>query len=87
MARLRRNDVLSAYARLREAPVRAVAVNDALLSKAWQISDQCGLARIYDAAYVALARMERATLVTLDARLKQSPAARIATIVGPTDLA
>jgi predicted nucleic acid-binding protein len=58
-----------------------------LLDEAWDIASRYGFARLYDAAYVALAKRHSATLVTLDARLRRSPASRLATIVGPTELA
>ncbi len=44
-----------------------------------------GMARTYDAEYVALARLLRCRLVTTDARL-QRVAAALVDVVGPTDL-
>jgi predicted nucleic acid-binding protein len=42
--------------------------------------------RLYDVAYIAVASRLRATLVTLYGRLKRSPEAGIARIVGPAEL-
>jgi predicted nucleic acid-binding protein len=83
---LTREDVGAAVACLRRAPVRSLPTTAALLDEAWWVADRCGLARLYDAAYVALARLEGARLVTLDAPLRRGPAARLATIVGPDEL-
>jgi predicted nucleic acid-binding protein len=86
MAGLAREDVLGAFRRLREAPIERVPLDAALLHEAWRVADRCGFARLYDAAYVALARARGATLVTLDARLHGSPAAALVRIVGPLEL-
>ena len=83
---LTRADVQAALVAFRRAPVRIVPTTTALLDEAWRIADRCGLARLYDAAYVALALAEGATLVTLDAALRRGPAARLVRIVGPTEL-
>ena len=79
-------DVLVAVDRLQIAPVDRVSVDTQLLSEAWAVADACGFARLYDAAYVALARAREATLVTLDGRLLGSPAAEQVRIVGPGEV-
>jgi predicted nucleic acid-binding protein len=86
MPGLVRADVLAAMTSLKLLPVRIVPTTPDLLDEAWHVADRCGLARLYDAAYVALARLEGATLVTLDAALRAGPAARLVRIVGPTEL-
>jgi predicted nucleic acid-binding protein len=57
-----------------------------LSTAAWDIAESLGWAKTYDAEYVALARMLARPLVTLDARLRRG-AARMATILDPSDLA
>ena len=56
-----------------------------LRRKAWRIAEDLGWAKTYDAEYVALARILRCRLFTLDARLRRG-AGRIVEIVGPRDL-
>ena len=53
--------------------------------EAWQIADELGWAKTYDAEYVALARLLRCRLVTLDARLRRSTD-RLGFVVSPTEL-
>jgi hypothetical protein len=57
-----------------------------LADEAWFVAERCGFAKVYDAASVALARLRGCRLVTLDARLLNSPAQRLATVVGPSQL-
>lgn len=52
---------------------------------AWQVADQLGWAKTYDAEYVALARMLGCRLLTVDARLRRG-AARAIEVVGPGEL-
>ncbi|MGH2354055.1 MAG: type II toxin-antitoxin system VapC family toxin [Chloroflexota bacterium] len=86
MVDLEREDVLAGLNRLRQAPVQAVPVNVDVVDEAWHVADRCGFAKVYDAAYVAVARLKGATLVTLDRRLCASPAAKLVPIVGPADV-
>lgn len=79
-------DAQSALAVLHHAPVRIVPTGSELLDEAWRIADRCGFARLYDAAYVALALREGATLITLDAALRRGPASRLITILGPSEI-
>ncbi len=41
----------------------------ALGSEAWAIADELGWAKTYDAEYLAIARLSRARLLTLDGRI------------------
>jgi len=66
--------------------VESVPFSGPLADDAWQVAERCGFAKVYDAAYVALARRLGCPLATLDARLIRSPAARLATIKGPADI-
>ena len=56
-----------------------------LRREAWQVAEELGWAKTYDAEYVALARILRCRLVTLDDRLRRG-AGRIIEIVGPRDV-
>lgn len=57
----------------------------ALGAVAWAIADELGLAKTYDAEYLALARILRCLVVTTDARLRRG-AERLGLVVGPTQL-
>jgi predicted nucleic acid-binding protein len=58
-------------ARIRGMPVRLLG--DAVLRRrAWELADRLGWAETYDAEYVALALLQKCTLVTLDKRLARS---------------
>ena len=76
-AELMRDRILGA--RIREARDLALPV------EAWQLADEFGWAKTYDAHYVALARRLGCRMVTLDARLRRG-AARLGFVVGPTEL-
>lgn len=52
---------------------------------AFQLAEQLGWAKTYDAEYVALAMNLEAALVTLDARLRRTAGA-IVTVMGPEEL-
>lgn len=56
-----------------------------LIDEAWRIADRLGWAKTYDAEYLALARLLKCRLVTMDARLKAS-ASDIVKVIGPADL-
>lgn len=70
--------------RLLSAPVDCVEL-DGLAKTAWDVADEMGWAKTYDANYVALAQMLDCRLVTLDARLRRGTA-RLGFVVGPTEL-
>jgi predicted nucleic acid-binding protein len=57
-----------------------------LTKAAWQVAEEFGWAKTYDAEYVALARMLKCRLVTLDGRLRDG-ADRLGFVVTPTELA
>ena len=70
--------------RLDRAPVASRRPRH-LIREAWRVADDLGWAKTYDAEYVALARVLRCRLVTIDARLQRS-ASRIVEVIGPTEL-
>ena len=86
MQAARLEEVTLARQRMAAAPIRIVPTTAALVDEAWLVAERCGLARLYDAVYVALARIAGATLVTLDTGLRNGPARNLARIVGPTEL-
>lgn len=56
-----------------------------LRREAWRVAEELGWAKTYDAEYVALARILRCRLFTVDDRLRRG-AGRIVEIAGPRDL-
>lgn len=91
MAAMQREDVATALALLHAAPITREALTRDLLDEAWRVASRCGFARLYDAAYVAVALRHDATLVTVDRPLHDSPAGdspagKLVRIVGPADL-
>lgn len=56
-----------------------------LADDAWQIADELGLAKTYDAEFLALARKRRAWCVTADARLRRG-ADRLGFVLDPVEL-
>jgi predicted nucleic acid-binding protein len=59
---------LDRLARIRAMPIRLLG--DAVLRRrAWDLAEQLGWAETYDAEYVALAQLQKCTLVTLDTEL------------------
>lgn len=74
-------DVLRAFTALgvrRRAP-------GALHAEAYRLATELGLAKTYDAEFLALARLEGATVLTTDARLRRG-AARTGLVIDPSDL-
>ena len=69
---------------LRAAPIRARS-SRRLHHEAWQVANEMGWAKTYDAEYVALARVLGCRLVTLDARLRRG-ADRLGFVIGPDEL-
>lgn len=55
-----------------------------LYSEAWEVAQELGWAKTYDAEYVALARLLACPLVTIDARLARS-AERLVEIATPSN--
>lgn len=56
-----------------------------LASEAWTLADEFGWVKTYDAEYVALARLLRCRLLTLDARLRRTARTTI-DLVSPSEL-
>lgn len=56
-----------------------------LWSRAWEIAEQLGLAKTYDAEYIALADLLHCRLVTIDQRLRRGTA-RLGFVIGPDEL-
>lgn len=52
---------------------------------AWRIADELGLAKTYDAEFLALARIRNCLFVTADARLRRA-ADRLGFVVDPVEL-
>jgi predicted nucleic acid-binding protein len=57
-----------------------------LPTAAWEVAEEFGWAKTYDAEYVALARTEDCRLVTLDSRLRRGTD-RLGFVVTPDELA
>jgi predicted nucleic acid-binding protein len=73
-----------ALGRLVSAPI-ASRRPPRLAEEAWRVADELGWAKTYDAEYLALARLLRCRLLTVDGRLRRR-AATVVEIVGPTEL-
>jgi predicted nucleic acid-binding protein len=56
-----------------------------LANEAWRVADELGLAKAYDAEFLALARLRDCRLVTADARLRRA-ADRLGFVVDPVEL-
>jgi predicted nucleic acid-binding protein len=81
---LRREQAESMLDRVLAAPVRRHEP-DGLAREAWKVAEELGWAKTYDANYVALARLLKCRLVTLDARMRRGTA-RLGFVIGPTEL-
>ena len=75
---------LEALSRLAESPIKRTNPRN-LHAEAWNVAEQLGWVKTYDAEYVALARLSNCKLVTRDARLKRA-AGHLIEIVDPTKL-
>lgn len=58
---------------------------DDLAAAAWQVAEDFGWAKTYDAEYVALAKLSECRLVTVDGRLRRG-ADRLGFVVTPAEL-
>ena len=79
-----REQATSSIERLESGRIRVRAPRS-LRREAWLIADQLGWAKTYDAEYVALARLLRCRLVTIDERLRRA-AGRLVELVLPLEL-
>jgi predicted nucleic acid-binding protein len=70
--------------RLLKAPVE-IRMPDELIQAAWNVADELGWAKTYDAHYVALAQLLKCRLVTIDERLLRG-VARLKIAVRPREL-
>ena len=69
---------------LDRAPIRARTPRQ-LGRRVWDLANELGWAKTYDAEYLALAQLLGCRLVTLDARLRRG-AARLDFVVSPAEL-
>jgi indolepyruvate ferredoxin oxidoreductase alpha subunit len=77
-------DATATFGRLERAPVKRR--NPAAMRRtAWQIAQELGWAKTYDAEYLALARLLDTRVVTLDARLARG-AKRLGLVIGVHEL-
>jgi predicted nucleic acid-binding protein len=58
---------------------------DGLAMAAWEVAEEFGWAKTYDAEYVALAKRNDCRLVTVDGRLRRG-AERLGFVVTPAEL-
>lgn len=70
--------------RLLKAPVE-IRTPENLIQAAWDVADELGWAKTYDAHYVALARLLKCRLVTIDERMLRG-VARLKIAVRPSEL-
>lgn len=77
-------EALDVLRRFERAPLRRRS-HQRLLREAWNLADEFGWAKTYDAEFVALARLLRCRLVTLDLKLRRA-SARLGFVIGPTEL-
>ena len=56
-----------------------------LTAEAWNVADRLGWAKIYDAEYVALARLLRCRLLTTDGKVKATASGSLE-VIGPEEL-
>lgn len=73
-----------ALRRLTNSPITR-RTHRGLLAEAWRLSDELGWAKTYDAEFIALARLLRCRMVTVDLRMRRA-AGRLGFVIGPTEL-
>jgi len=78
------HDADTARLRLEGCPVERVDRPE-LGAEAWRLANELGLAKTYDAEYLALAHLLECRLVTLDRRLRRG-ADRLGFVIGPSEL-
>lgn len=74
----------AAFEKLREAPIRLRRNRD-LQAEAWLLAERFGWAKTYDAEYIALARLLKCRLLTVDAKLA-AIASQVVEVVGPAQV-
>lgn len=57
---------------------------DGLAMAAWEVTEEFGWAKTYDAEYVALAKISDCRLVTVDGRLRRGPTAWASSSLRPS---
>jgi predicted nucleic acid-binding protein len=77
-------DAEEARSRLERTPVK-VRTPEGLGERAWQLAEQMGWAKTYDAEYVALAQLLNCRVVTDDARLRRG-ADRLGIVISINEL-
>jgi predicted nucleic acid-binding protein len=77
-------DAHAALTNLETLPIRSRSPRR-LGIEAWTVADELGWAKTYDAEYVALARLLRCKLITVDLRLRRG-AGRLGLVLLPTEL-
>lgn len=78
------DEAAAARAVFADLPLQAVD-STAVRDEAWRIADELGLAKTYDAEFLALARLRGALFVTADVRLRRG-ADRLGFVVDPVEL-
>lgn len=81
---IEREDANRTVDRLESCPVVRKAPA-ALGREAWRIADELGIAKTYDAEYLALARILGWRVLTLDGRLRRA-ADRLGLVILPTEM-
>lgn len=82
--RVTQTNALTARSHLRSSKIELVD-HELLGITAWEIADELGWARTYDAEYLAIARLHDCKLVTLDEKLLRGTR-RLDLAVHPNDL-
>lgn len=82
--RVEREDAEAAHRQLEGAPVEVLSPAE-LGRTAWDIAEEMGWGRTYDAEYLALARLCEGRVLTLDARLRRG-GDRLGLVVAPHEL-
>lgn len=78
------DDALAAHTRLEQSPISEHR-HAKLGVESWDVANELGWAKTYDAEYVALARLLGCRLLTLDGRLRRAAEPLVA-VVYPTEL-
>lgn len=82
--RVEREDAEKGHRQLEDAPVEMLSPAE-LGRTAWDIAEEMGWGRTYDAEYLALARLYEGRVLTLDGRLRRG-GARLGLVLAPHEL-